>query len=76
MSVWPLAIKRVEEVEDMQKLANLLGDDIKIEPWDYRYYAEKVRKSKYDLNSEEVKQYLQLDKLTDATHYVAEVIRL
>ena len=72
MSVWPLAIKRVaEEVEDMQKLANLLGDDIKIEPWDYRYYAEKVRKSKYDLNSEEVKQYLQLDKLTDAMHYVA-----
>ena len=48
------------------------GDNITIEPWDYRFYAEKVRKAKYDLDSDEVKQYLQMDKLTDAMHYVAE----
>ena len=72
MSIWPAAINRVkQEVEDMQKLANSLGHNINIEPWDYRFYAEKVRKSKYDLNSEEVKQYLQLNKLTEAMHYVA-----
>lgn len=72
MKVWPAAIARVdEEVADMQALANELGDDITIEPWDYRYYAEKVRKKKYDLNSEEVKQYLQLDKLTEAMFFVA-----
>ena len=69
-AVWPAAIDRVaEEVEDMQTIAN--GDNITIEPWDYRFYAEKVRKQKYDLNSDEVKQYLQLDKLTEAMHYVA-----
>jgi len=71
-AVWPAAIARVaEEVADMQAVADKNGDKITIEPWDYRFYAEKVRKVKYDLDSDEVKQYLQLDKLTDAMHYVA-----
>ncbi len=71
-AVWPAAIARVaEEVADMQAVADANGDKITIEPWDYRFYAEKVRKKKYDLNSDEVKQYLQLDKLTEAMHYVA-----
>jgi len=71
-AVWPAAIARVaEEVADMQAVADKNGDKITIEPWDYRYYAEKVRKVKYDLDSDEVKQYLQLDKLTEAMHYVA-----
>ncbi len=69
-AVWPAAIARVkEEVADMQIIADL--DNITIEPWDYRYYAEKVRKKKYDLDSNEVKQYLELNNLTLALHYVA-----
>lgn len=72
MAVWPAAIARVhEEVADMQAVADEIGDNITIEPWDYRYYAEKVRQKKYDLDSEEVKQYLQLDKLTQAIFFVA-----
>ena len=71
-AVWPASIARVhEEVADMQAVANANVDSITIEPWDYRYYAEKVRVAKYDLNSDEVKQYLQLDKLTEAMFYVA-----
>ena len=71
-AVWPLAIARVEEeVVDMQSVANKNGGKITIEPWDYRYYAEKVRREKYDLDSDEVKQYLQLDKLTQALFFVA-----
>jgi peptidyl-dipeptidase Dcp len=71
-AVWPAALARVEEeVSDMQAVANALGHDISIEPWDYRYYAEKVRKQKYDLDSDEVKQYLQLDKLREAMFFVA-----
>ena len=71
-AVWPAAIARVkEEVTDMQSIANSNKDNITIEPWDYRYYAEKVRKQKYDLDSDEVKQYLQLDKLTQALFFVA-----
>ncbi len=71
-AVWPASIARVsEEVADMQAVADKNGDGITIEPWDYRFYAEQVRKEKYDLNSDLVKEYLQLDRLTEAMHYVA-----
>ena len=71
-AVWPAALARVkQEVADMQAIADTEGAGIKIAPWDYRFYAEKVRQAKYDLDSEEVKQYLQLDKLRDAMVYVA-----
>jgi peptidyl-dipeptidase Dcp len=71
-AVWPAAVARVkEEVADMQAVADAEGAKIKIEPWDYRFYAEKVRKAKYDLNSDEVKQYLELGKLREAMFYVA-----
>ena len=71
-AVWPAALGRVEEeIKDMQELANKEGKDIKIQAWDYRYYMEKVRKEKYDLDSEEIKQYLQLDNLKKAIFYVA-----
>ena len=71
-AVWPAAIARVrEEVADMQAIADAEKADITIEPWDYRLYAEKVRKAKYDLDSDEVKQYLQLGKLREAMFFVA-----
>ncbi len=71
-AVLPAALARVkQEVADMQAIADQEGKGVTIEPWDYRYYAEKVRKSKYDLDSNEVKQYLQLDKLREAMFYVA-----
>ena len=71
-SVWTPAVMKVkEEVSDMQKLADKEGAHIRIEPWDYRYYAEKVRKDKYDLNQEEVKEYMQLEKLREGMFYVA-----
>ncbi len=62
-SVWPAALARVsEEVADMQALAESQAADINIAPWDYRYYAEKVREARFALDSDEVRQYLQLDK--------------
>ena len=72
MAVWKPAVARVhEEVADMQALANKEGSAIKIEPWDYRYYAEKVRKEKFDLDQNEVKPYLQLEKLREGIFWVA-----
>ncbi len=72
MQVWPKAVQRVhEEVAAMQALAQASGDQITIEPWDYRYYAEKVRKAKYDLDFNEVKPYLQLEKLREAMLWAA-----
>ncbi len=71
-TVWPAAVARVkEEVADMQALADKEGAKITIEPWDYRFYMEKVRKEKYDLDQNEVKPYLQLEKIRDAMFYVA-----
>jgi peptidyl-dipeptidase Dcp len=71
-AMWPAALARVEEeVADMQAIADAEGAGITIEPWDYRYYAEKVRQAKYDLDSDEVKQYLQFANLVDAMHFVA-----
>ena len=72
MAVWPAAVTRAtEEIADMQGVADAEGAKIRIEPWDYRYYAEKVRLQKYDLNSDEVKQYLELNKLREAMFFVA-----
>ncbi|PTL76252.1 M3 family metallopeptidase [Vitiosangium sp. GDMCC 1.1324] len=71
-AVWTPAVARVrEEVADMQAIANKEGAKLKIEPWDYRYYAEKVRKAKYDLDQNEVKPYLQLEKLREGMFWVA-----
>ncbi|HUQ29015.1 MAG TPA: M3 family metallopeptidase [Usitatibacter sp.] len=71
-AVWKPAVKRVaEEVADMQAVADKEGAGITIEPWDYRYYAEKVRKSKYDVDDNEVVPYLQLENLREAMFWVA-----
>ena len=73
MSVWPAARARVaEEVADMQALADKEGAGITIEPWDYRFYAEKVRKAKYDLDEGEVKPYLELSNIQAASLYACE----
>ncbi len=75
MRVWKAAVARVhEEVADMQKLADSEDPHHKappIAPWDYRYYAEKVRKARYDLDQDVVKAYLQLDKLREAMFWAS-----
>ncbi|WP_044889556.1 M3 family metallopeptidase [Myxococcus hansupus] len=71
-SMWTPAVARVrEEVADMQALAAREGQQVKLQPWDYRYYAEKVRKAKYDLDENEVKPYLQLDTLREGMFWLA-----
>ena len=72
MKVWKAAAARArEEVADMQRLADAEQAGHKIEPWDYRFYAEKVRKARYDLDEDEVKAYLQLDRLREAMFWAA-----
>ncbi|WP_294060533.1 M3 family metallopeptidase [Sphingomonas sp.] len=72
MAVWPAAVARVrEEVADMQALADQEKAGITIAPWDYRFYAEKVRKAKYDLDENEVKPYLQLDTILQGAFWAA-----
>lgn len=71
-SVWKPAVEKVKnDVAAMQEMVNNEGGNFKIQPWDYRYYAEKVRKAKYDLDQNEIKQYLQLENLREAMFWVA-----
>ena len=73
MKVWAPAVERArEEIADMQAIADQEGQGVVIEPWDYRYYAEKVRKARYDLDESEVKPYLRLDRIRDAIFWTAE----
>jgi peptidyl-dipeptidase Dcp len=66
--VWAPAKARVaEEVADMRAIA---GFDI--EPWDYLYFAEKVRKAKYDLDQNELKPYFELNAVRAGSFYMAE----
>jgi len=79
MRVWPAAVARVrEEVADMEAIANKGTGKAKpktkvtIEPWDYLFYAEQVRKAKYDLDQDELKPYFELNNMIAASMWMAE----
>lgn len=72
-AVWKPAVAQVhKDVAEMQKIVDAEGGNFKLAPWDYRYYAEKLRKARYDLDFNEVTPYLQLAKMRDAMFWTAE----
>jgi peptidyl-dipeptidase Dcp len=73
LRVWPAAVARVkEEVADMAKIAKREGAKITIEPWDYLFYSEKVRKQKYALDQDQLKPYFELNNMIAASFFMAE----
>lgn len=73
MQIWHPAVKRVgEEVAEMQALADKEGAGITIAPYDYYYYAEKVRRDKYNLDEDEVRAYFALDNVRKGIFTMAE----
>ncbi|MDE7411821.1 MAG: M3 family metallopeptidase, partial [Paramuribaculum sp.] len=73
MQIWRPAVAKVsEEVKEMQALADRDSADIKIEPWDYYYYAEKVRADKYALNEDEVRAYFPLENVREGIFNMAK----
>ncbi|MBQ1842626.1 MAG: M3 family metallopeptidase, partial [Bacteroidales bacterium] len=70
--------KAKEEIADMQKVmdadiaAGKLPKGSKIQPWDWAFYAEKVRKAKFDLDDEETKPYFQIDSVRKGLFFAAE----
>lgn len=72
MRVWPAAVARVhEEVRDMQAIADRQRAGITIEPWDYNFYAEQVRRDRYNLDQNEVREYFVLDNMVEGAFYMA-----
>jgi len=70
--VWAPAVARAgEERQDLQALAQERGDNLAIEPWDWRYYAEQVRRERHDLDEAEIKPYFQLDRIIEAAFETA-----
>jgi peptidyl-dipeptidase Dcp len=70
--VWPAAVARVnEEVRDQQAMARKMGQKITVEPWDYRYFQEKVRKERYDLSQDEIKPYFELSNMINGMFWAA-----
>ena len=73
LNIWKYAVPRAkEEIADMQKIIDREGGNFKLAPWDYAYYAEKVRQEKYALNEDELKPYFSLDKVLNGVFMVAE----
>lgn len=70
--IWvPALAKAKEEVADMQAYADAQGDNIVIEPWDYYYYAEKVKKAKFNFSEDEVRPYFSLDNVVKGVFLMA-----
>ncbi len=73
LQVFEPAVKRSrEEVADMQAIVDREGGNFKIAPWDYYYYADKVKKEKYDLDENEVREYFALENVVDGMFRAAE----
>lgn len=70
--VWKPAIEVAKsERNEMQKIINAEGGKFKLQSWDWWYYAEKLRKQKYDLDEEELKPYFSADNVRDGIFYVS-----
>ncbi|TVQ94727.1 MAG: M3 family peptidase [Deltaproteobacteria bacterium] len=72
-AVWTPALKRARaEVDAQRAFAEQLEHDTEIEPWDFRFYQEKVRRERYDLDEAEIKPYLDLERLREGMFWAAE----
>lgn len=73
MQIWKPAVARVKnEVAEMQAVVDSEGQNFKIAPWDYYYYAEKVRQKKYDLDESKVREYFAVDSVRNGIFTMAE----
>lgn len=72
MELWEPALKMAKiDVKEMQKIIDSEGGNFKLASWDWWYYAEKLRKQKYDLNEADIKPYFSLENAKKGIFYVA-----
>ncbi len=70
--VWePARMRALEERDALQALVTREGGNFRLAPWDWRYYAEKLRQEKYDFDEAQLKPYFQLSNLVEAAFYTA-----
>lgn len=70
--IWAPAVDKVkEEVADMQAYVKAEGKDFKVAPWDYYYYAEKVKAQKFNISEDQVRPYFKLENVVEGIFHVA-----
>ena len=70
--IWKPAVAKVkEEVADMQAYVKAEGKDFKVAPWDYYYYAEKVKAQKFNISEDDVRPYFKLENVVEGLFHVA-----
>jgi len=70
--IWTPALKKAkEEAAELQKLVKAEGHSFKLEPWDWWYYAEKLRKQKYNLDEEMLRPYFKLENVIEGVFTLA-----
>jgi peptidyl-dipeptidase Dcp len=70
--VWEAATPVAKaEAAAMQEMINKEGGKFKLEPWDWWYYSDKIKKAKYDLDDEVTRPYFKIDNVMDGMFYVA-----
>jgi len=70
--IWkPALAKAKEELADIQAEIRKEGNNFEAEGWDWRYYFEKAKKAKFDLDENEVRPYLELNRVREGAFYVA-----
>lgn len=70
--IWEAALPVAkQEARELQQMIDREGGRFKLAPWDWRYYTEKLKKEKYDLNETEISQYFPLAKVREGAFYVA-----
>jgi peptidyl-dipeptidase Dcp len=70
--LWKPALARAKaEAADMQEMIDKQGGGFKLKPWDWWYYAEKVKKAKYDFDDASLRPYFQLENVRDGAFMVA-----
>jgi len=75
LQLWNYALKRAkEELAEMQQIADEEGAGIKIEPWDWWFYAEKLRKKKYELEESAIRPYFSIDNVKKGIFTLAELL--
>lgn len=69
--LWTPALSKAKiEASEMQEMIRVEGEDFELAPWDWRFYEEKLRKQKFELDEQEIKPYFPLDKVQDGVFMV------
>ena len=71
--LWKPALKMAKaEAKELQEMIHKEGKDFALQPWDWWYYVEKLKKAKYDLDEEMLRPYFKMESVRNGAFFVAQ----